>query len=183
MSDKHSVRNGIIVGLSVAAILAVVSQIPLIFTAVKAGLGFVFGLLGTDFTISMWLLGIVLSVAAILIKRRIDRWIDGPRELVEQTSTAESVERVVERVQESNEPELDEVQQDIMKAFAYADTNTFSIGKLYDSVPFTRLILDQAVGRLQELGFLERAMIRGDSYILTGAGTDYIIAQGWAVLR
>ena len=43
-------------------------------------------------------------MAAISIKRRIDRWIGGPRELIEQTSTAESVDRITQRVQESKEP-------------------------------------------------------------------------------
>ena len=146
---------------------------------------------GTDFAVSMWLLGFVVSVAAISIKRRIDRWIGGPRELIEQTSTAESVDQVVQQLIETkepeeeisvepNEPELDEVQTEIMRRFANRDTGRLSIGNLYDGVPFTRLRVNQAVRGLEEFGFLERAMVRGHIYILTAEGTDYIVEQGWA---
>ena len=63
MSDKHPIRTGIIGtvvgGLILAAVLAVIGKIPLMFTVAKAVLAFVFGVLGTVFG---WL-GTVLASA------------------------------------------------------------------------------------------------------------------------
>ena len=194
MSDKRTIwEHPIIAGVSVAAIVGLAIWIfPSVQAISKSVLAFVLGILGTPIPLWVGLLGFVLSVAAISIKRRIDRWIDGPRELIEETSTAESVEQVVQQQsieskelekeisRESDEPELDEVQTEIMRRFANRDTGRLSIGNLYDGVPFTRLRVDQAVRGLEEFGFLERAMVRGHIYILTAEGTDYIVEQGWA---
>ena len=136
MSDEHSIGPGIIGtvvgGLILAVIFAVFGKLPAIIGAIANWVSYAFGLLGTDFAVSMWLLGFVLSVAAISIKRRIDRWIGGPRELIEQTSTAESVDQVVQQLIETkepeeeisvepNEPELDEVQMESVGAEEYDD--------------------------------------------------------------
>lgn len=84
----------------------------------------------------------------------------------------ESKEPEEENLIEWNEPELDEVQTEIMRRFANRDTGRLSIGNLYDGVPFPRLIVDQAVRGLEEFGFLNRAMTsRSVIYTLTAEGT------------
>ena len=202
-TEHHPIRTGIIgtvVGsLIVAGILAVIGKLP-------ALVSYVFGVLGTSIPVPMWMLGVGLAVIGISTKRGLARWIDGSHELVEQASnsksadglirealqdikevveeasTAESINQPMRPVQEPKEPELDEVQQAIMKLFADADTQRFRIGDLYERVPFARLKIDQAVRGLKELGFLRYALSRhGNIHILSAAGTDYIIEQGWAV--
>lgn len=184
-TEHHPISTGVIVtvvgGLILAGILGMIGKLPAIIGAMASAVSYAFGLLGTSIPVSMWLLGFGVSVAVISSKRRLSRWIDGRHELIEQTSTAESVEQVVQQTFESKEPELDEVQEAIMREYADADVRRLSIGNLCDAVPSSKLMVDQAVGRLQGHGFLDRAMTyRGELYILTAAGTDYIIEQGWA---
>lgn len=143
---RHQVSQGIIVGVSVLLIGTVANWLfPPVLAITKSVLAWVFGLLGTPTPLWVWLLGFVLSVGVIFTKRRLARWIDGSHEVVEQTSnsksaaglikealqdvkevveetsSAESISQPLRRVQEPKEPELDEVQMESVGAEEYDD--------------------------------------------------------------
>ena len=160
MSKKNPItRHPVIAGLIVLAIPAVVKWllplVPSIFKMVVGWLAVVLGWLGTPIPLWVSLLGLVLFVAAVSIKRRLAGQAEADR-----ISTTADLNKIAQEVFqskepeppsiESPEPELDEVQAAIMKLFADADTRRFRIGDLYERVPFARLKIDQAVRGLKE---------------------------------
>ena len=179
MSDKHSIRNGIIIGVSVLSIWAVANWIsPSVLAVTKAWLAFVIGLLGTSLVLPVWIWVPVFGALAISTTLLIVRGVKASAE-EKRVAGVELMEFVDKAMSESKEPELDEVQEAIMRAYADDDVRRFDIANLY-AVPFPKLIVDQAVGRLQERGFLDRVMTSlSESYTLTKAGTDYVVEQGW----
>ncbi|MFC1749671.1 hypothetical protein ACFL2V_12795 [Pseudomonadota bacterium] len=133
----------------------------------------------------MWLLALGFSVVAISTQRRLARWIRkrASQKLQERFPTTETINQVVQTSTiEHPEPELDEVQQAILKRFGFSDLQRLHIDQIYNGVQFGRLKVDQAVRGLVEFSFLRCGALsrQGKSYNLTAEGTNYIIEQGWA---
>ena len=85
MSEKHRIRDGIIIGVSVLAIwTGAIWIFPSIKAISKSVLAFVLGILGTPIPLWVWLLGTVLSVAVISTKRRIVRAVEASKEPEEE---------------------------------------------------------------------------------------------------
>ena len=138
MSDKHQIRNGIIIGVSVLAIGAVAtwifpsvkaiskSVLAFVVGAITEAASFVFGLLGTPIPLWVWLLGFGISVVVISIKRR---WVviltnqrtEMAKERVKKATvmakeaeenriaTRESIKERTKQIFEPKEPELDKI--------------------------------------------------------------------------
>lgn len=183
MSDKRTIwEHPIIAGVSVTAIVGLATWIfPSVRAVSKSVLAFVLGLLGTPIPLWVSLLALVLFVAAISIKRRIDRRLDGPQRLQEQTSTAELVDRITQRVQESPEPELDDVQTKIMHLFANLDGGRLTRGDISQTLRVSTLLADRALEQLENIALItdDQKYLYGTVFVLTIKGRDFVLDRGW----
>lgn len=180
MSKKNPVtRHPVIAGLIVLAIGAVVKWlfplVPSIFNVVVGWLAVVFGVLGTPLGLPMWLLGAGLAVIGISTKRRFNRWIARSEVLDDDPiAIANRVEQLLPKIPPP-EPELDDVQEAIMRAFKREDTQALNpVGIGYHIKGTSKLRIKKAIDDLEVIGFLH-SYRASTSYGLTSAGRNYIL--------
>jgi len=201
MSEKHRIRDGIIIGVSVLVIwtgaiwifpsIKAISKsvLALVVGVITEAVSYAFGLLGTPIPLWVVLLGFVLFVVAISTKRRLLRSIDAPQEL-EGQSTAELIDQVAKESMESKEPEKESIpdhrvlwdSSQMLHAGSLLDQTQERVLKVFGDAGVEELLFDRlkgqaGLGTLKAKQAVERLMGLGFlMYANTDQGELYILS-------
>ncbi len=185
VTDKHGLRNTIIGGVTVAAIVALVRPVWRFVVACVQWMG---QLLTQTVTLPVWLLLLVAGalIVALVVALRLGRRRGEPAGVTTEVTEfyGGGTPAPVSDQHATPDPALlaplDDLQTAILGKYGAHQTESALLHELYALTGANRLLLDDALDRLVELGFLERfrSFEGGIGFRLTPAGRGRVIRGG-----